>query len=184
MIVMASSHQLLLVRSLLTLACAGVVSCTTDYYAGPDGNIFMRERRPPRYGHGGTNNPETGDMGQAQPGMRTPHADAQADVGARKPGGTRYLDDSGDSSDTDRSRPGSEPSQAHDDTADNKPKPSSDESKPKSSDDGNLPFGVPVPGKEGLVYSPYYSGGYVDVKGMPPGSKARCPYTKKIFRVP
>jgi hypothetical protein len=53
-----------------------------------------------------------------------------------------------------------------------------------STDDGSLPFGVPVPEKDGLVYSPFDNTGYVDVKGMPSGSKARCPYSKKVFRVP
>ncbi|MGI8603790.1 MAG: hypothetical protein ACR2OZ_12450 [Verrucomicrobiales bacterium] len=51
-------------------------------------------------------------------------------------------------------------------------------------DESSLPYGVPVPEKDGLVYSPFSNDGYVDVKGMPSGSKARCPYSKKIFRVP
>jgi len=48
----------------------------------------------------------------------------------------------------------------------------------------DLPYATPVPGKEGLVTSPYSSQGYVDVKGMPPGTMAKCPYTGKIFLAP
>jgi hypothetical protein len=54
----------------------------------------------------------------------------------------------------------------------------------ESNDEDSLPYAVPVPGKDGLVYSPFDGTGYVDVKGMPAGSKARCPYSKKVFRVP
>ena len=47
-----------------------------------------------------------------------------------------------------------------------------------------LPFGLPVPSKKGFVYSPFDKTQMVDVRGIPPGKKVRCPYTSKIFLVP
>ena len=50
-----------------------------------------------------------------------------------------------------------------------------------------LPYGIKVPGKPGLVYSPFFDkseGRYVDVSDIPSGHKAKCPYTNKIFLVP
>jgi len=50
---------------------------------------------------------------------------------------------------------------------------------------GTIPYGVPVPGKPGFVTSPYSPGsGYIDVRGFPPNSEAKDPYSGKIFRVP
>lgn len=49
----------------------------------------------------------------------------------------------------------------------------------------DYPYATPVPGKSGFVTSPFapYSG-YVDVRGFPPGTEVKDPYTQKIFLVP
>jgi hypothetical protein len=49
----------------------------------------------------------------------------------------------------------------------------------------DVPFGTPVPGRAGFVYSPYADkDGLVDVQGMSSGMPVRCPFTGKLFRVP
>jgi hypothetical protein len=60
------------------------------------------------------------------------------------------------------------------------------ESQPAAgSQPAHLPYGKPVPGKPGYVFSPFDpSGGYVDVSGYTPGSKVKDPYSGKIFLVP
>jgi len=53
----------------------------------------------------------------------------------------------------------------------------------KARDD--MPYGIPVPGRKGLVTSPYLpEGNYVDVSVFPSGSAVKDPNTGKIFRVP
>ena len=48
-----------------------------------------------------------------------------------------------------------------------------------------FPYGKPVPGKPGYVFSPYSPNeGYVDVTGYRSGSKVKDPYSGKIFLVP
>jgi len=48
-----------------------------------------------------------------------------------------------------------------------------------------LPYGTPVPGKPGLVTSPFAAeSGYVNVTGSPPGTAVEDPYTGKIFLTP
>jgi hypothetical protein len=48
-----------------------------------------------------------------------------------------------------------------------------------------LPVALPAEENEGMVRSPYAPDqGYVDVSGLPSGTKVRCPYTNKVFLVP
>ena len=62
------------------------------------------------------------------------------------------------------------------------PAPSAPPSKPAK---GDYPYGTPVPGKPGFVKSPYAADqGLVDVRGFPPGTEVKDPFTNKIFLVP
>ncbi|RYD38442.1 MAG: hypothetical protein EOP86_00785 [Verrucomicrobiaceae bacterium] len=48
----------------------------------------------------------------------------------------------------------------------------------------DLPFGQPVLGRAGFVYSPHARDSLVNVADIPSGTRVECPYTKKHFRVP
>jgi hypothetical protein len=49
-----------------------------------------------------------------------------------------------------------------------------------------LPYGIPVPGRKGMVTSPYTpeDGKYIDVTDFSSGSIVKDPYTGKFFLVP
>ncbi len=48
-----------------------------------------------------------------------------------------------------------------------------------------LLYGTPVPGKQGFVTSPFEpNSGYIDVRGFPPGTEVKDPYTGKVFLTP
>ena len=50
----------------------------------------------------------------------------------------------------------------------------------------DLPYGIPVPGRKGMVTSPYTpeERKYIDVTGFASGSVVKDPYTGKLFLVP
>ena len=49
---------------------------------------------------------------------------------------------------------------------------------------GNIANGSNVPGKPGVVYSPYSPGKPIDVRGGKPGDKVTDPYTNQVFLLP
>ena len=50
---------------------------------------------------------------------------------------------------------------------------------------GDMPYGIPVPSRKGMVTSPYVpDGSYIDVSAFAPGTPVKDPYTGKIFLVP
>ena len=49
----------------------------------------------------------------------------------------------------------------------------------------DVPYAIPVPGKQGFVTSPFApNSGYIDVHQFPPGTAVKDPFTGKVFRTP
>ena len=190
----SSAPQSSAVRRALVLAGSTVLfaaSCTTPNY-GPDGNVFA----PPRYGYG---SPQTGNTGR--PSTTADRTGAKPSDGRKTPDIKRDPSDttvditppdakpeSKPATDTVESTtpPDSTPATTDPSTPESKPSDTTStvESKPAVTRE-DLPFGQPVVGKKGFVYSPYAPDkGQVDVDGIPAGTKVKCPYTGKVFRVP
>lgn len=55
----------------------------------------------------------------------------------------------------------------------------------KKDSEADLRYGTPVPGRDGFVTSPFApNSGYVDVRGIPPGTRVKDPFTGKTFLTP
>lgn len=119
-----------------------------------------REKGRPRYGYAGSE-AHVNTQYQPQPAPQTPSTNASADTPADKP--------------ADQGEPKKEEG-----TASAPPTPA-----PPVPEKKDYQYGTAVPGKPGFVTSPHapYSG-YVDVRGFPPGTEVKDPYTGKIFLVP
>jgi len=161
---------------LLGLLMASIVGCENNQPVNR--NVFRLEDGPngvaggSRYGYLGTDQV----------------AEKQLQTVGNDQSGTRYINPAGNGNSGEPDS-GSNSSQTDPDksastnSAKNDPPKSVPDPEPKEPE-GNKPYATPVPGKVGHVYSPFASGREVDVNGFPPGTEVRCPYTKRIFRVP
>jgi hypothetical protein len=65
------------------------------------------------------------------------------------------------------------------------PTPASRNKIPPPPTPNNPEYAIKVDGKPGYVKSPYDTQGrLIDVRGLPPGTEAECPYTRRTFLVP
>lgn len=65
------------------------------------------------------------------------------------------------------------------------PTPEKKNNIPPAPTPNNPEYAIKVDGKPGYVKSPYDTQGrLIDVRGLPPGTEAECPYTRRTFLVP
>jgi len=109
------------------------------------------------------------------------------DSGSNQQGGRARFGYGGTNSTTATDAPFVEPTPAPQDPA-TTPAPASQTPPPPvapTPPTREISYGTPVPGKPGFVTSPHMPyAGYVDVRGFPPGTEVKCPYSGKIFLVP
>ncbi|MES2705768.1 MAG: hypothetical protein V4726_04105 [Verrucomicrobiota bacterium] len=206
----AASHRhsdfFTIVRAAVLAGCTALAgsSCVSYPPPGPEGNVFVEGNGRPRYGYGGSQSPNNqgGPPRQADPSRRSDRQDInrpedrKPPVIRRDPNDTtvdmtppeRKLERTPEPVPpvTDAPEKNQSPSEKYtppERTTPSAPTPPPvEKEKPAGRED--LPYGTPIVGRKGFVYSPYYTTGEVDVKDISSGTKVRCPYTKKIFRVP
>ena len=160
---------LTLLRSLaLAGLAATAVSCVSRPPYPVDGNVFIKDG-PPKYGWQGTNSPQN-----PAPSNKPPKTTGE-DPSKLHDGNTTTTDTPPPTTDTTTPPPTDTPPTTG----------GGEDVKAKPNPSASLPFGTPVIGEKGYVYSPYAPDkGKVDVKDIPSNTKVECPYTGKIFRVP
>ncbi len=169
------------------LALSGLSCMEQPRYYQPDGNVFITDR-PPRYGYRGTHSPNYNPEGPAatssgattqsnKPRPGESAADLHKPDNAGKPATGTAGSQTGST--------GKPPTSTGTASSGGSSGGSATTPPPAKKPDTNLPYGTPVIGKKGFVYSPYApEKGMVDVTDIPSGTKVECPYTQKIFRVP
>lgn len=193
--IVATSRLLLWFRraaALTAVSAAGLsgVSCVT-YPPPGGGNVFLEENERPRYGYGGVESPNARPENRPAPPPSRPQQPSSEPKKTPSPAIKR--DPSNTTVDltppppkekksgepADREAPSSSSSESG--NAQDAPPPPKEKTPPARED---LPFGQPIIGRPGFVYSPYAPTQVVNVEGLPSGTKVECPYTKKHFRVP
>jgi hypothetical protein len=171
---MNRSYLTVLAKPLLFLVPMVLVSCGGDEYAD-DGNIFQAAdpKKANNYGFQGQGGTKYADGSGAPADATKPEGETPADGGnaaaTSGDGSTPPATAGTTSTDPVAQEPVAPPAPVQ-----TKPKPTS-----------GLPFGIPVIGNKGYVYSPYApEKGMVDVRELNSGVKVECPYTFKHFRVP
>lgn len=181
---------------LIFLIPLGLSSCFGPSQAGPE----VYPYGPPRYGHGGTDSP---------PPPPRPFRPAPIPQPAPNQGGGLQWQNQNQGQVTQQGRsnqvpidpppaPTPTPAPAPNvpdpaPVAKNDPPPANTTSGGGSSG-GSTPYGIPVPGKDGMLYSPFKpDAGFIDITTrnpdgssatLPPGTKIKDPFSGKAILVP